>query len=496
MTGLFKGITKRWLINTFGVILAIIILLVVCLAVAVHSLCYATVENALTARCEELNTVFPNYLSPSTTDFVDTAAAYASGFGYKDEMEIQVINSAGRVVQTSTGFSVGDAASMPDYREALVSDQGIGKYNGRLQSGEKIMAVTRVIRNEQGEALGAVRYVSSLRNADFRIFIYTLIAAVVGLIIITVVALSGYYFIRSIIKPVREMSETSKRIAQGDFSAKIDKMYDDEIGDLCDSINDMAAELDANEKLKNDFISRVSHELRTPLTAIKGWAETMQYGVPDRITLEKGMSVIVKESSRLTSLVEELLDFSKLQSGRLTMQMERMDILAEIDEAVYMLKERALAEGKHLLYDDPEEMPIIYGDHNRLKQVFLNIIDNALKYTPEGGMIGVQVYRDYKENTIKIVVADNGCGINPEDLPKVKDKFYKANQKINGSGIGLAVADEIIRMHKGTLDIESSPEVGTTVTITLPIYNEAAILDSADGSEGVLPPEIHPDHAK
>ncbi len=110
------------------------------------------------------------------------------------------------------------------------------------------------------------------------------------------------------------------------------------------------------------------------------------------------------------------------------MQMERMDILAEIDEAVYMLKERALSEGKHLLYDDPEEMPIIYGDRNRLKQVFLNIIDNALKYTPEGGMIGVQVYQDYKEHTIKVVVADNGCGINAEDLPKVKDKFYKATR--------------------------------------------------------------------
>jgi len=477
---LFKGITKRWLINTFGVVLAIIVLLVVCLSVAVHSLCYSTVENALIARCDELNTVFPDYYSPSTTDFTDTAAVYAAGFSYKDEMEIQVINSAGRVIQTSTGFTVGDATNMPDYREALASEQGFGKFNGRLSSGEKVMSVTRVIKNDQGDVLGAIRYVSSLRNADFRILIYTLIAAVVGLIIITVVALSGNYFIRSIVKPVRAMSETSKRIAQGDFSAKIDKMYDDEIGDLCDSINDMAAELDANEKLKNDFISRVSHELRTPLTAIKGWAETMQYGVPDRITLEKGMSVIVKESSRLTSLVEELLDFSKLQSGRLTMQMERMDILAEIDEAVYMLRERALSEGKHLLYDDPEEMPIIYGDHNRLKQVFLNIIDNALKYTPEGGMVGVQVYRDYKENTIKIVVADNGCGIKPEDLPKVKDKFFKANQKINGSGIGLAVSDEIIKMHKGSLDIESSPEVGTTVTITLPIYNEAAILDSDD----------------
>ncbi len=476
MKRVFKGINRRWLINTFGVVLAIIILLVVTLSVAVHSLCYSTVESALTKHSEELSTVFPNFTAENTDLFQLTATAYATDFEYKDELEVEVINATGRVVMTSTGFGA-DEENVPDYDNALKNSEGKARYIGRASSGEKIMAISRVIRNAQGAELGAVRYVSSLRNADSKVLIYTLIAVAAGLIIITVVAISGNYFIRSIVKPVNQMSETARRIAQGDFTATIDKMYDDEIGNLSDSINDMAKELDANEKLKNDFISRVSHELRTPLTAIKGWAETMQYGVPDRITLEKGMSVIVKESSRLTSLVEELLDFSKLQSGRLTMQMERMDILAEIDEAVYMLKERALSEGKHLLYDDPEEMPIIYGDRNRLKQVFLNVIDNALKYTPEGGMIGVQVYQDYKERAVKVVVADNGCGIAAEDLPKVKDKFYKANQKINGSGIGLAVADEIIKMHKGSLDIESSPEVGTTVTITIPIYNEAAALD-------------------
>ena len=482
---MFRGINRRWLINTFGVVLAIIILLVVTLSVAVHSLCYSTVETSLKSRSEDLEAIFSDYTAENADAFIYSASVYAADFGYKDEMEVEVVDSSGRIVSTSSGFESGGEV-VPGFENAQT---GTVRYVGRSASGEKIMAISRVIVNPQGTVLGAVRYTSSLRYADGKVFLYTIIASVVGLIIITVVALSGYYFIRSIVKPVNEMSETAQRIAQGDFTAKIDKMYDDEIGDLCDSINDMAKELDANEKLKNDFISRVSHELRTPLTAIKGWAETMQYGVPDRITLEKGMTVIVNESTRLTSLVEELLDFSKLQSGRLTMQMARMDILAEIDEAVYMLRERALSEGKHLLYDDPEEMPIIYGDRNRLKQVFLNVIDNALKYTPEGGMIGVQVYQDFKERAIKVVVADNGCGIKAEDLPKVKDKFYKANQKINGSGIGLAVADEIIKLHKGTLEIESSPEVGTTVTITIPIYNEAAALDDDTQPLGGITPQ-------
>lgn len=479
---MFKGITKRWIINTFGVILAIVILLVLCLSVSVKSLCYSEVEQALSGRINELSAIFPGYNSNSTADFQLSATKYVEDFDHKESMELMVINASGRVTITSTGFEPDEGQIMPDYENALTDPDGFAQWTGELSSGENVMAVSHIITNSKGTPVGAIRYVVSLRKANLRIFLITLFASLIGLIIIACVAFSGSYFIRSIVKPVREMSATAKRIAQGDFDAKIDKMYDDEIGDLCDSINDMAHELDASEKLKNDFISRVSHELRTPLTAIKGWAETMQYGVPDRITLEKGMSVIVKESSRLTGIVEELLDFSKLQSGRLTMQMQKIDILAEVDEAVYMLKERAVSEGKHLLYDEPETMPPVYGDRNRLKQVFLNVLDNALKYTPESGMVGVQVYRDFKDNTIKIIVADNGCGIAPEDLPKIKDKFYKANQKVNGSGIGLAVADEIIKLHKGSLEIDSSLEVGTTVTVSLPIYanqDEEDIINSA-----------------
>ncbi len=467
---MFKGITKRWIVNTFGVIIAVITLLIIFLSVSVQSLSYSSIEQSLLNCNSELSAVFPGYKCENTAVFQSTASKYVEDFKYKESMELMVINASGRVTVTSTGFEPDEDISMPDYEWALEDDESFAQYSGKLSSGEKVMCATHIIRNSKGTSVGAIRYVVSLRKANLRTFIVTLVGALIGIIIIACVAFSGSYFIRSIVKPVREMSETAKRIAQGDFDQQLSKMYDDEIGDLCDSINDMAKELGESEKLKNDFISRVSHELRTPLTAIKGWAETMQYGVPDRITLEKGMSVIVNESSRLTGIVEELLDFSKLQSGRLVMQMQKMDILAEVDEAIYMFKERAISEGKHLLYDEPEIMPPVYGDRNRLKQVFINVLDNALKYTPEGGMVGVQVYQDYKEDMIKIIVADNGCGIAAEDIPKIKDSFYKANQKVNGSGIGLAVADEIIKLHEGTLDIDSSPEVGTTVTVSIPIY--------------------------
>ena len=263
--------------------------------------------------------------------------------------------------------------------------------------------------------------------------------------------------------------KTGSWITSDEEEAK--KFYDDEIGELCDTINYMAGELGNAEKMKNDFISSVSHELRTPLTAIKGWAETMQMGGScDAKTMEKGLKIIVNESERLSGIVEELLDFSRIQNNRMVLKMDKIDILAEIDEAIYMLRERALSENKHLIYEEPEILPAVLGDKNRLRQVFINIIDKARKYTPEGGIINIEVSQ--VEENIVIKISDNGCGIPARHLSKVKEKFYKANQTQRGSGIGLAVADEIVKLHSGTLDIASTEGVGTVVSISIPILKE------------------------
>lgn len=473
-----KGITKRWVLNNFSVIVTIVILIVISLIFAVSFVYTNSVEQTVSSACNELSSVFQGYKAENSNSFVLSARNYVENFSYKEKMEVMVINSAGRVMMTSTGFNPDENQEMPDFEQALSSEDGHGSWKGSMLSGENVSAQTQIITNQNGTCVGAVRYVTSMEIVNERVLVFSLLIVAVGLFIIALVFISGSYFIKSIVKPVRELSDTAKKIAQGDFSATINKQYDDEIGELCDAVKDMASDLKAADQMKNDFISRVSHELRTPLTAIKGWAETMQLnneGKIDRRTFEKGMSVIIKESSRLTSIVEELLDFSRLQSGRMVLMCEKLDILAELDETVYMLRERALSESKHLLYDEPETVyPPVYGDRNRLKQVFINIIDNALKYTPPGGVVAVQAIYE-KEKTpdiIRVVVTDTGCGIAPEDLPKVKEKFYKANQKVNGSGIGLAVADEIMTLHKGSLDIESGVGVGTTVTLTFPIYKE------------------------
>ena len=271
--------------------------------------------------------------------------------------------------------------------------------------------------------------------------------------------------------PVRQIGATARRYARGDFSVRIPVQSDDEIGELCDIVNKMADELSQAEAMRNEFISGVSHELRTPLTAIKGWAETIGSMPDDSETIVKGMRVITSETERLSQMVEELLDFSRMQNGKFTLNKGNVDILAELGDAVLIYAEKAKKEGIELVYAEPEDLPAVYGDRNRLRQVFINVIDNAIKYSEKGGLVTVQaILAD--ENKIEIEVSDTGCGISPEDLPKIKTKFFRANHNKRGSGIGLAVADEIITMHSGTLEVFSEQGMGTTVVIMLPVKQE------------------------
>ena len=284
--------------------------------------------------------------------------------------------------------------------------------------------------------------------------------------ILLLMALTGFYFINSIVKPVQQISATAAKFAKGDFSLRIKNDSGDEIGDLCTAINHMADELSSADTMKNEFISSVSHELRTPLTAIKGWAETIN-NERDPVITGKGIRVITNETERLSRMVEELLDFSRMQSGHFTLQQDTMDILAELGDAVLIYAEKARSENVTIIYEEPEMLPFVNGDKNRIRQVFINIIDNAIKYSNIGGV--VRIFASETENgDICVIVEDNGCGIKKTDLPKIKTKFYKANHTKKGSGIGLAVADEIITMHGGTLTVDSEEGKGTKVTITIP----------------------------
>ena len=465
-----KKITKRWMVNNFGVILVILVALEVGFSFGIKAFYYNSVESVVLTQVNVVASQLAAYAEDSSANYSEQVRGLVEGFQARDRMELMAVGLDKKVSFTSSGFEPGGDLSMPDFDMALLSPDGIGKFVGTID-GEKIMAITKISPSVGDQQLAAMRFAVSLELVDRQIILFILVITLVCIAIIFFVIFSGSYFIGSIVNPVGEVSVTARKIAHGDFNARLTKKNDDEIGELCDTINYMAEELSANDRMKNDFISSVSHELRTPLTAIKGWAETLadMGGEVDPEMLAKGMRVITSETERLAGRVEELLDFSRIQSGRMKLVKDRMDVIAELSEAVLMFEERARHEGKRLIYNEPDQFASFMGDRNRLRQVFVNIIDNALKYSDRGDTVTVRA--SVSESQVDISVADTGIGIREEDLPKIKEKFFKANSTRRGSGIGLAVADEIVSLHGGTLDITSKENVGTRVTIHLPLGN-------------------------
>lgn len=459
-----KGVINRWLINVMSVVVAVVIVVEIILGIFVQTY----YNEAARSRANELCQGFSLLATVSAAEFPATARQYIENFEHKDKIEIQIIDSEGKIIITSNGFDPG-TPEMPDYENALKLEGATASWVGTSDQGEKIMAQTTILGDYGSGSNGAIRWIISLEGVQSHIFWIIFMFVMIGLGIIVLTAITGLYFIKSIVRPVQEVSNVARKMAMGDFKSRLEvENKDDEIGELCDAINYMASELGQAENLKNSFISSVSHELRTPLTAIRGWGETakMSLGADDEL-VSKGLDVILSEADRLSGLVEDLLDFSRMQSGRLSVNMRLTNIAVSLREAVYMYVEVAKQHNIKMDFVCPAVLSDVMGDPDRLKQVFINVIDNAIKYSNDGGSVLIDCHEE--EQCIHIRVSDTGVGIPEQDIDRVKEKFFKSNTTVRGSGIGLAVADEIIKQHNGLLFIESKEGVGTTVTIVLPI---------------------------
>ena len=466
------GIRKRWMVNSISVVLFIVLLAVAAFSAAMGSYYYSTLSESLKQKAENAISSFDYYRTEA--EYYDNARAVVAGEPNSDKLEVEYLDADGQIRFSSSDLTAFRSPGTPDIAEAISMKRTKVWIGADPSTGEHIMAASSPLMID-GEVVGVMRYVTSLNKVDKQIIIIVAIALGIGLGILGMVYFSNLYFIRSIVDPVAGITETAKRIAAGSYGVQIEKRYDDEIGALTDTINDMSLKINQSEKMKNEFISSVSHELRTPLTAINGWAETIMNGeVRDAGDVKKGMGIIVCEARRLTNMVEELLEFSRIQDGRFTLSVEPMDIKAELEDAVYTYREFFRREGIELNhFDCDEEFPPIAGDPERLRQVFCNLLDNAAKHGGSGKRIDTAIARD--EDQVVITIRDYGPGIPAEELPHVKYKFYKGSSKARGSGIGLAVCDEILTRHEGTLDIDNAEGGGCIVTIHLPIRAQAVI---------------------
>ena len=299
---------------------------------------------------------------------------------------------------------------------------------------------------------------------------YVVVSIIIIIVLAIYIILINFWFRSFVSDPLKKMTDFAGKIADGSYGIQEDKTLDNEIGELTDSINEMSQKIAMAEQSRTEFISQISHELRTPLTAITGWAETIAFDPNLDSDSKKGLNIISKEAERLTRMVSDLLEFTRIQDGRFNLRMELIDIEAELEDSIFTYGELMKQAGITVNYTPPEsEIALIPGDSERLKQVFLNLLDNGSKHGGDGKQIDVDLKSI--DNKVLISFRDYGHGIPEDELPHVKEKFYKGSSKNRGTGIGLAVCDEIISRHNGTLNIENAEGGGCRVSIILPMSN-------------------------
>ena len=464
-----RSLRQRWILNSALPVFMLLALAVGGMSIGISSYYYKGMLDGLERQARAQAGAFIDYfMDQGFANYLQRANQAISDYTDKERVELQFLSSTGGIQASSTSnLTVGTHPGTEDINRAVETNK-ISYYRGAdPKTGEQILAVSHPL-TVNGKVVGVMRFVTSMRQVTVQVRMTVLAVVLVAVLCLLLVVSSNLIFINNVVEPVAVVSDAAKRISQGSYGFTLENKYTGELGELIDNINDMSMKISQNEKMKTAFISSVSHELRTPLTAISGWGETL-LADPDRdqIQLHRGLRIILNESRRLSGMVEELLSFSKMEDGRFTLQLEDVDLQAEFEDAVFTYRELFRQEGIELHYEPGVEiLPAISGDPERLKQVFCNVLDNASKHGGAGKRIDASMTREGSAQVIR--VRDYGPGIPEAELPYVKQKFYKGSSKARGSGIGLAVCDEIVRLHGGVFEIANAEGGGAVVTIRLP----------------------------
>lgn len=287
--------------------------------------------------------------------------------------------------------------------------------------------------------------------------------------------LLSWLIARSIVRPLARMTQASEEMARGHYHQRIDTRGRDEVARLASAFNDMAHQVDRSNQMMRDLLANVAHELKTPLTSIQGFSQALAEGAvqgPDEYA--QAGRIINDEAERMRRLVEDLLYLSQIESGQVQMEHELVHVDALLYDSVERVQRRALTGGQQLRVETAQGLPPVVGDKRRLEQVISNLLDNALRHTPPGGLISLRAA--LRERQIEITVANSGSYIPPAELPRVFERFYRVDRARSGrnGGLGLAIVSEIVAAHAGQISAASSQEAGTAFHVTLPAAQTSA----------------------
>ncbi len=457
---------RKKIIGSYVIIILITVIIIeIILYTTIRGYYYGNLKDTIYSQIKISAEFYNNYLSSNSVYeniFNNTDVSWGN-----TQAKVQVIDVTGKVLMDSTGNIPKELVTTKEFHNAL--NGSIDRNNNVIQftnNNENIISVAYPLYYDT-EINGVLRFMSSTRNIDRSIDGLTNVLVLMGLLVIIISTTVSLFISNSILKPLNVVSTGAEKMAGGNFREKIPKYSEDEIGNLVDTLNYMSEEILKNESLKNEFIASISHELRTPLTSIKGWAIVLNSSRLDDVEeIKDGLKIIEEEAERLTFLVEELLDFSKLISGKISLHKELVNFSEITVNTVKQLTHKFSNKGIDLKLDLEEECEIEI-DENRMRQVLINILDNAIKFSSYKGEIRLSLKKE--EDILMLIIEDNGQGISGEDLPRIKEKFFKGKNINSSNGIGLSICDEIINLHGGNFEILSEVHQGTKVIITLPL---------------------------
>lgn len=458
----------RWLWQTAAIACLIGTLCVLIVTAAFSARLYRLREQQIMGYLDTANTYFEDRVNKSEIDFYAACVIYTQTCDSGENLDMQFVTPSGEVVSSSSEVADGMYPGTAEIGEAIAS-RGVCTYIGHDETvGKHVVAVSSPLIASGGNVIGVLRFVADASQINRHIVRIAVASLCIALVMIVFLLLTVNHYARLVLEPIAQISEKAQMIAGGSYGIQIQTKYDGEIGVLAKTINEISMEINQNEKTQTEFISSLSHELRTPLTAITGWSETLLHSDDLDEATRRGMKIIHREAGRLTEMVLSLLDFTRIQGGRMTLNIEPTDIRSEFEDTVFMYGSRLEADGIHLEYiENEDDIPDVSCDPQRMRQVFLNILDNASKHGGEGKRIDAEIC--CIDDGVAIRIRDYGPGIPEDEIPLVTKKFYKGSSKARGSGIGLAVCDEIVEMHGGQLILENAPGGGTLVTVQLPV---------------------------
>jgi two-component system phosphate regulon sensor histidine kinase PhoR len=391
---------------------------------------------------------------------------------------ITVINSEGRVI----GESAMAMEQMDDHKDRLevkrAIQEGIGeskRFSDTLSYNMKYVAVSV---KEDNSLIAIIRLAMPLKEMESQFRIIYKVVMTGGLIAIVFVLITGFFLSRNLINPISEIKEAAQSMAQGDFSKRISLNGDDELGILARSLNSMADKLQLRlndmkklDNMRSDFVANVSHELKTPLTSIKGFIETLEGGaLDDRENAIRFLAIIKKHAEGLSNITDDLLKLSELETGKDRIERADFNLKNLVAEVVHRY-DNVLAEKSFKLEQEFNGNDFqIKADRLKVEHILVNLLDNSMKYTGEGGSIKIFLFGqpDYFE----ISVEDNGIGIPDEHIDRIFERFYRVDmarsRKLGGTGLGLSIVKHAVLLHGGNVQIESRECKGTKVTVTLP----------------------------